>query len=196
MSDPSTFRELIGRVRAGDEQAAADLVRQYEPLIRREVRLRLEDQRLRRVFDSMDVCQSVLASFFVRATVGQYELQDPTQLVRLLVKIAQNKVAAAARHQHRQCRDHRRLAGDAELAGVADSDSTPSEQVAVREVLERFRAGLSDEEKRLADLRAAGASWEEIVGQLGGTAAARRMQLARAVERVAQALGLDDGADE
>jgi RNA polymerase sigma-70 factor (ECF subfamily) len=192
MPEPSAFVELIGRVRAGDEQAATELVRQYEPLIRREVRLQLEDQRLRRVFDSMDVCQSVLASFFVRAAVGQYDLQDPTQLMRLLVKMTRNKVAAAARHQHRQRRDNRRMAGDNELAGVAAADSTPSEQVAVREVLERFRAGLSDEEKELADLRAAGASWEEIAAQLGGTAPARRMQLARAVERVAQALGLDD----
>lgn len=195
MSEPSTFVELIGRVRAGDDQAAADLVRQYEPLIRREVRLQLEDQRLRRLFDSMDVCQSVLASFFVRAAVGQYELQDPTQLVRLLVKMTRNKVAAAARHQHRQRRDNRRIAGDKELAGAAAAEATPSEQVAVREVLERFRAGLTDEEKRLADLRAAGAAWEEIAEQLGGTAQARRMQLARAVERIARALGLDDDAD-
>jgi RNA polymerase sigma-70 factor (ECF subfamily) len=194
MSEPSSFAELIGRVRAGDDQAAADLVRQYEPLIRREVRLQLEDQRLRRVFDSLDVCQSVLASFFVRAAVGQYDLQDPSQLVRLLVKMTRNKVAAAARHQHRQRRDNRRLAGDNDLAGVAAADTTPSEQVAVREVLERFRAGLSDEEKQLADLRAAGANWEEIAAQLGGTATARRMQLARAVERIAGALGLE-GAD-
>jgi RNA polymerase sigma factor (sigma-70 family) len=195
MSEPSTFVELIGRVRAGDDQAATDLVRQYEPLIRREVRLQLEDRRLRRVFDSMDVCQSVLASFFVRAAVGQYDLQDPTQLVRLLVTMTRNKVAAAARHQHRQCRDNRRMAGDEELAGVAAADTTPSDQVAVREVLERFRAGLSDEERQLADLRAAGAAWEAIAGQLGGTAQARRMQLARAVERSARALGLDDHAD-
>jgi RNA polymerase sigma-70 factor (ECF subfamily) len=194
MSEPSTFAELIGRVRAGDDQAATDLVRQYEPLIRREVRLQLEDQRLRRVFDSMDVCQSVLASFFVRAAVGQYDLQDPKQLLRLLVTMTRNKVAAAARHQHRQRRDNRRVAGDEDLAGVADADTTPSEQVAVREVLERFRAGLSDEEKQLADLRAAGVAWEEIAGQLGGTAQARRMQLARAVERIARALGLDDEA--
>jgi RNA polymerase sigma-70 factor (ECF subfamily) len=192
MPEPSTFAELIGRVRAGDDQAASDLVRQYEPLIRREVRLQLEDQRLRRVFDSMDVCQSVLASFFVRATVGQYELQEPTQLLRLLVKMTRNKVAAAARHQHRQRRDNRRVAGDEDLAGVAGADTTPSEQVAAREVLERFRAGLSDEEKQLADLRAAGVAWEEIAGQLGGTPQARRMQLARAVERIARALGLDD----
>ena len=85
MSASDDFKELVGRMRAGDDDAAAELVRQYEPLIRREVRLRLEDRRLRRTFDSMDVCQSVLASFFVRAAAGQYDLDEPAQLVRLLV---------------------------------------------------------------------------------------------------------------
>ena len=66
MSEPGSITECIRRVRAGDEQAAAELVRRYEPLIRREVRFQLEDRRLCRVFDSMDICQSVLASFFVR----------------------------------------------------------------------------------------------------------------------------------
>src|SRR5262245_25272966 len=35
------FAEFLNRIRAGDESAAAELVRQYEPLLRREVRMRL-----------------------------------------------------------------------------------------------------------------------------------------------------------
>src|SRR5262245_55372827 len=99
MSDGDAFSDFIRRVRAGDEQAAADLVRRFEPLIRREVRLRLEDRRLGRLFDSMDVCQSVLASFFVRTAAGQYDLDQPGQLVKLLVQMARNKLASAARRQ-------------------------------------------------------------------------------------------------
>lgn len=77
MSDRGPFAEFLRRIRAGDEHAAAELVRRYEPAIRLEVRLRLGDPRLRRVLDSMDICQSVLASFFVRAAVGQYDLERP-----------------------------------------------------------------------------------------------------------------------
>src|SRR5262245_23610315 len=54
-----SFDELMRRVRAGDEQAAADLVRRYEPAIRRAVRVRLRDPQLRRLLDSIDICQSV-----------------------------------------------------------------------------------------------------------------------------------------
>src|SRR3954454_383646 len=111
MPDPSPFAEVVARVRAGAARAAEELVRRYEPLIRREVRLRLEDRRLARLFDSMDVCQAVLASFFVRAAGGGYELDAPEQLVGLLVKMARNKLAAAARKAPRQRRDHRRQAG-------------------------------------------------------------------------------------
>jgi hypothetical protein len=57
--EPQEFRDLIGRIRAGDAEAAATLVRAFEPELWRYVRIRLTDARLRRVLDSMDVCQSV-----------------------------------------------------------------------------------------------------------------------------------------
>jgi DNA-directed RNA polymerase specialized sigma24 family protein len=92
MADASTFHDLIIRLRTGDAGAAAELVRRYEPTIRLIVRRRLSDPALRRVLDSMDICQSVLASFFLRAAVGQYQLDDPQQLLKLLATMARNKV--------------------------------------------------------------------------------------------------------
>jgi hypothetical protein len=50
---------------------------------------------------------------------------------------------------------------------------------------------LSDEERCLADLRAEGRSWDEIAARVGGNAHARRMQLARATDRVARELDLE-----
>src|SRR5476651_634899 len=102
------FADFLLRIRAGDAQAAEELVRRYESLIRREVRLKLQDPSLHRVLDSVDICQSVMASFFVRAAAGQYDLNQPLQLLRLLISMARNKVAQAARHQRAQRRDNRR----------------------------------------------------------------------------------------
>lgn len=194
MSEPASFSDFVRRIRAGDQQAAAELVAQYEPLIRREVRLHLEDGRLRRLFDSMDVCQSVLASFFVRTAAGQYDLEQPEQLVKLLVTMTRNKLASAARREHRQRRDQRKLegAGAAVLDGVSGADPTPSALVAGRELLDRFRQRLNDNERLLADLRGQGLQWAEIARQLGGTAQARRVQLSRAIDRVSQELGLGE----
>src|SRR5579862_9016800 len=98
------FTAFLTRVRSGDDQAAADLVRQYEAVIRREVRLRLTNPSVYRLLDDEDVCQSVLASFFVRASLGQYDLHDPAQLRQLLLSMARNKLAHAARRQFTQKR--------------------------------------------------------------------------------------------
>jgi RNA polymerase sigma-70 factor (ECF subfamily) len=188
-----SFAGFLRRVRGGDAGAATELVRQYESAIRLEVRLRLRNGRLRRVVDSMDICQSVLASFFVRAAAGQYDLQQPAQLLRLLVAIARNKVAYQARKELAQCRDNRRVeATDLAELQVATAQPAPSALVAGEELLRAFRARLTAEERRMADLRAEDRPWAEIAAELGGTPQARRMQWARTVERVARELGLEE----
>ena len=96
MSDDTAFSDFIRRIRAGDEQAARELVERYEPVIRREVRMRLRDPRLYRRFDWTDICQSVMASFFVRAASGQYDLDQPDQLLRLLVVMTRHKLSKQA----------------------------------------------------------------------------------------------------
>ena len=45
------------------------------------------------VVDENDVCQAVLASFFVRASLGQYDLEEPAQLERLLCEPNRRKCA-------------------------------------------------------------------------------------------------------
>jgi RNA polymerase sigma-70 factor (ECF subfamily) len=191
-----SFADFIRRIRAGDDQAAAELVRQYEAAVRLEVRLRLRDRRLRRVFDSMDVCQSVLGTFFVRAAAGQYDLDEPAQLLKLLVAIARNKVAYEARKETAGRRDHRRAdALDAGAQRLAGREPSPSRCLSARELLQAFRERFTEEERRLAELRGQGRDWAAIAAELGGTPAARRMQLKRAADRVARELGLEEVCD-
>ena len=194
MSDES-FRALIRRVRAGDQQAAEEVVRRYEAEIRREVRLRLKDPQVRRVFDSMDVCQSVLASFFLRAAAGQYELDDAGQLLRLLVRMTRNKVIDVVRRERsarRRPQGASRLpaSGDANEA-LAAAGPTPSQEVSLLELERAFRGRLSTEERRLAALRVDGRSWAQIAAEVGDSPEALRKRLARAADRVCGALGVD-----
>jgi RNA polymerase sigma-70 factor (ECF subfamily) len=191
MADDNAFDGFLARIRAGDARAAEELIRQYERAVRMEVRMRLTDPRMGRVLDSMDVCQSVMASFFVRAAAGQYDLNGPQDLIKLLVVMARNKVATAARKQRRQARDQRRVqALDAEEIDPAAVGPTPSQAVAGKELLDRFRQLLSVEERDLADRRALGQGWAEIAAALGGTPQSRRKQLERAVARVSEQLGI------
>jgi RNA polymerase sigma-70 factor (ECF subfamily) len=192
MTDEADFATLIERVRAGDEEAAAVLVQRYEPAIRRAVRIRLTDAHLGRVLDSMDICQSVLASFFVRAALGQYELKAPQQLLQLLATMARHKLADQVDREHAGRRDSRRLEpGNSDVHDVAAAAASPSKQVTTRELLQEVQSRLSPEERQLMELRGQGLGWAEIAKQLGGSPEALRKRLTRAGNRVAQEIGLD-----
>lgn len=197
MSEESVFDDLIRRVRAGDEDAATELVRTYEPAIRREARVRMLDSRLRRSLDSVDICQSVFASFFVRTALGQYEFEKPAQLLKLLTSMARKKLIDHAREEGAARRDYRRVrAGSEEIRGLAAGGSSPSQQVAAHEILHEFRRRLSDEERLLADQRSLNRDWAAIAAERGGSPEALRKKLTRAVDRVAQELGLVGTDDE
>jgi DNA-directed RNA polymerase specialized sigma24 family protein len=192
MPDDASFSDLIRRVRQRDEQAAAELVRRYEPAIRLAVRVRLTDSRLRRLLDSVDICQSVLANFFVRAASGQFDLERSEQLVQLLVTMARNHLINQAHKYQSARRDQRRneAVPDAE-ANLAADDPTPSQIVANQELLQEFRRRLTEEERWLVEQRRQDRAWADIATEVGEAPDAVRIRYARAVDRVVRELGLE-----
>ncbi len=193
MAGDSNFQDLMRRVRGGDQEAATELVRRYEAAVRRTVRIRLFDSRLGRTLDSMDICQSVMASFLQRAALGQFELNTPDQLVKLLAEMARNKLVNQVRRQRAARRDMRRNElGMADNVDFAASGPTPSEQVANQELLQKIKQKLSADELQLLDLRDQGLEWGDIAARQGSTPEALRKKLARAFVRVRDELGLGD----
>ncbi len=191
MTEEEHFQQLLARTRAGEEAAAAELVREFEPAIRRAVRLRLRDRRLRRCLDSMDVCQSVLAGFFVRVAAGQFDLKGADDLLKLLAAMVRNKVADLADRHGAARRDFRRVAGELRDADAA-GDPTPSRLLAGRELLQEVRRRLTGDERRVLELREQGRDWAAVAAELGATPEALRKRLDRGLDRVAQELGLDE----
>jgi RNA polymerase sigma-70 factor (ECF subfamily) len=185
------FVSYVARLRGGDVSALEELVQLYTPVIRLEARMRLRSARVRAVLDSMDICQSVLKSFFMRAAAGQFDIDRPEDLRKLLVKMACNKSLEAARKEYAEKRDIRRSVSLGDEAHQVVGSEDPVGEAEWQELLLRGRQMLSLEERQIADQRAAGRSWEEIAADLGGTADGLRMQLARAQNRVAVALGLE-----
>lgn len=194
----SDFAALLTLVRAGDPAAAAQLVSRYEPEIRRAVRVRMTDPRLRRVVDSLDVCQSVLANFFVRVSLGEFDLNRPEDLVALLVAMVRNKLIDQTRRLQAHRRDQRRVqpGGDSVIDRLPTSRPSPDQIAASRELLEEVRRRLSADERYLAEQRALGRPWTELAAELGTQADALRKKLSRALSRVSSELGLEDSDDE
>lgn len=190
------FLEFIRRVRNRDADAAHEFATRYESAIRRVVRIHMRDVRVRQVLDSMDICQSVLASFFVRTALGQYELESPEQLINLLTAITRNKLRNHVNRERAQRRDNRRVvAMDAEGVIIADRASDPSEQASARELLTKVCDRLDASERYLADQRSLGKTWPELAEELGATDVALRKKLTRALNRVMSELGLDEESD-
>ena len=154
MADELSFEELLQRVRRGDEAAASELLRRYETPLRHVIRVRLVSSRLRRLFDVNDICQSVMASFFVRAGLGQYQLHRPEDLLKLLATMARHKLADKARRPSVDRHAERRVPLE-ELPdeAMACREGTPSQQAAVKDLVREARRRLSSEERQLWDLR-------------------------------------------
>jgi RNA polymerase sigma-70 factor (ECF subfamily) len=190
MTNGDTLRTLLDRVRDGDQQAATELVHRYEPALRRAVRLRLRDRRLRRFLDSSDICQAVLLRFFARVAGGEYDLNTPEQLLKLLATLARNQVVNEALQQQAAKRDCRRVIGGEEKWEAIAPGSSPSEHVAGEELLERAYRLLDPDECHLLQLRKEGWEWSDIARLVGGTTEGLRKQMARAIARVTEALGL------
>jgi RNA polymerase sigma-70 factor (ECF subfamily) len=196
VADEQSFHRFIRRIRAGDARAAEELVRQYEPVIRRQVRFAMTDPRLGRLFDSVDICQTVLASFFFRAALGQYDLDSPESMLKVLITMTRRKVALQARQYRSRPADRQRVEGGGLEEQAAGRGPSPSEQIAQRDLAQEVRRRLSAEEQQLATLRIdEGRAWPDIAARLGGTAEARRKQWERAVERVARDLRIDEDSD-
>lgn len=193
MAEDVSFVELMRRVRAGDQAAAIELHSVYGEQLQRIVRVRLTLPALRRQFDSLDICQSVFADFFVRAALGQYDLRSPAELMKLLATMARNRLFHHAQRQRADRRDLRRVeAGPIEDFRLQGADATPSRIVSARELLNCVHERLNVEERTLVEQRRSGQTWDEIAASAGRTAEAVRKQYERALDRVSAELKLEE----
>jgi hypothetical protein len=173
------FSEFLGALRRGDQRAAAELVRRCLPQLRTVVRLHLAGTPwVRSLYDSLDVCQSVLGDFFARTLGKHYPLQSTEDLCRLLATMARRKVAdkrrMLARHPDRLPKGWDAPAAD------PPPDEAAARQEMVHKILDRF----TPRERWLAEQRALGRSWVDLAREAGAEPDLLRIQYARAVTRV------------
>jgi hypothetical protein len=75
---------------------------------------------------------------------------------------------------------------------LAANSAGPSRHAALKDLLDEVRRRLPKDENRLLELRQQGVAWAEIALQVGDNPDALRKRLNRAVDLVAEELGLDD----
>ncbi len=197
MPDTSAdFIEQLRSIRAGDPSAIELFVATYEPFIRRTIRHRLGRSPLRSVADSIDVCQSVMGSFLIRMSAGEYVLHSESDLQKLLVAIAQNKFMALQRRELAEKRDRRLTVRLESVEDVEDYRQVNNERLARQvEILAAFEQKLSTEERTLFMMRRQGLEWSMIAEELDENAIVLRKRLSRAVQRVSRELGIESAGE-
>jgi len=170
------FRQLMERVRSGDNEAVGEVLRQFETEVRIVVRQRLP-KRLRVRYDSMDFVQAVYQSIMVdwRSDSGT-QFQSPQQMLAYLSSTARNKVIEIYRRETKT----RKYDIQKEVARVSSSnkaepeayepqgtDPTPSQYAQARELIDHLTKGKPAVVARILELRQQGLTFEEIGQQVG-----------------------------
>ena len=182
MDSENSLSELLAQVRAGNQDAATKLVSRYEPLVRNSIRVRLRDERLRRLFDSMDLCQSVMGDFF--SDLNKFEISSPQDLINLLITIVNSKVADKYRYATTKKRDMNRLDEGGPSSDLYKPGATPSAILERQETLDLILRELREDELRIYRLREQNLSWSEIAQATGRTEAAAQEVFRRALVRI------------
>jgi RNA polymerase sigma-70 factor (ECF subfamily) len=151
--------------------------------------VRLTDPALQRIYDCDDFVQSVLGNFFVRLVAGQFDLDEPEQLIKLLVTMAHHRIVDKVRSP--AVRKRSECASSVWSAFTA-SGHTPSDIVARDEIVREVQGRLTQEEQQLVAQRDQGRSWKEIAEACGGTPEGLRKKLERALDRICGELGLEE----
>lgn len=156
------------------QEAAGQLVAQYEEFLTHVVRQRMNRQ-IRRRFDSQDFTQQVWASFFRRYPEMDGDFEESDNLKRFLRVLAKNKVIDQTRRnlKTKANKDIRELS----LPSLSDDpdamrghDPTASQCAQANEVWNQILDRVNDQPghyRRVVELRCEGLNNDEIAEQVG-----------------------------
>ena len=164
---------LVSRWRAGDQEAARQIFERYVSQLLTLASRRIS-QRLASRVDPEDIVQSVFRTFFHRAREGQFQIDDPDDLCKLLARITVHKTLRQIAFHRRAKRDACQEAGqgDAEadhMMSLLASEPTPEDTVALYDQMEHFLGQLGTEDRRILQMRMEGYSNVEIADKLNIT---------------------------
>lgn len=173
MSQDLSFDEVMARVRAGENQAAARVFNQFAQRLIALARSRL-DSHTRQKVDPEEVVQSVYRSFFKRHAEGQFNVQDWDNLWTLLAVITARKCANRVNFFRAACRDVRQEMPLPQTADGPAADSpgsaaepTPEEAAILTDTIEQLMRGLDQRNREILALALQGYTTSEISTELG-----------------------------
>ncbi len=157
---------LLERLCHGDDQAAEQVFRTYEPYLRKVVRRQLPT-RLRAKFDSLDIVQSVWADVLDGFRRAGWRFEDAEHLRAFLVKATRHRFIDRYRQHQRALERERPLAeGEGEGAPVSPGPR-PSEVARADDLWDKLLALCPPEHHEVLRLKRQGLDAPEIAARTG-----------------------------
>jgi RNA polymerase sigma-70 factor (ECF subfamily) len=162
--DSTAIEALLDKLSSGDEQAAEQVFRTYEPFLRKVIRRRLPPQ-VRARLDSWDILQSVWADLLVGFRESRFCFSDASHLRAFLIRVVQCRLYDRARRVLAQTRREQPLA---QLPGELPAPQPrPSEWAQADALWQKLLASCPAEHAELLRLRRSGFTLQEIAGRTG-----------------------------
>ena len=158
--------ELLERLNGGDEAAAEQVFRTYEPYLRIVVRRQIRAP-LRAKFDSMDVVQSVWADILEGVRDAGWHFADRAQLQAFLVRLARNRFLDRCRKYKHDLAREEPLASSSPAEAIASDSPRPSEIAQQNELWDRMLALCPPAHHEILRLKRAGLTFPEIASRTG-----------------------------
>jgi RNA polymerase sigma-70 factor (ECF subfamily) len=156
---------LLERLCAGDDDAACEAFRAYEPYLRMVVRRQLFGH-LRAKFDSMDVVQSVWADLLEGFRSGAWKFADSASLRAFLLRATRNRFLNRLR-DHRHSLAHEKPLEGALNGALHSAEPRPSELAQADDLWDRLLALCPPEHRELLRLKREGLPLAELAARSG-----------------------------
>jgi RNA polymerase sigma factor (sigma-70 family) len=181
MTSFGSVTRWLRQLQDGDRAAVQKLWEGYFARLVGLARDKLRQRGLRvAVADEEDVALSAFDSFCRGAEQGRFpRLDDRDDLWQLLVVIASRKVSDLAQYEEREKRDrHRTRPLDSDdVRDLLGGEPDPAVAAEVAEEYQRLLSRLDDRERKVAELKMAGHTNDEIARKLGCSLSAVELRL-------------------
>jgi RNA polymerase sigma-70 factor (ECF subfamily) len=157
------LQTLLEKLTQGDTDAAGEVFRAYEPILRMVVRRQLSD-RLRAKFESMDIVQSIWVDFLRGFRNAGWRFESPTHLKAFLIKMTRNRFVDRLR-QHRHALEHQFALSDASTSQTPEPSA--SERVQADDLWQRMLELCPPAHHELLRLKRQGLPLAEIAARTG-----------------------------
>jgi RNA polymerase sigma-70 factor (ECF subfamily) len=164
MSEKTYSTDLLAQLNRGDESAAEEIFRTYEPYLRMVVRRQLSAA-LRAKFDSADVVQSVWADLLKRFRNARYCFPDADHLRAFLVQATRNRFLDHLRRRLGELAHEQPFQADD--GAPASPEPDPSEVLQADELWEQILALCPPAHVEVLQMRRQGRPLAEIAAHTG-----------------------------